>query len=308
MDPNRLRSLLAIAERGSFSRAAAALGLSQPSLSRQIALLEEEAGAVLLYRHGRGAALTEAGQRLAAAARPVLDGLDGLPGAFRDDAAPRGMVALGIPTSFAAQIAPPLFSEFRARYPLVRLRLMDGFSGYVNQWLIEGRVDAAILYDSRRSRLIGADPLAEERLCLFGRADRAEVLPKGTDVPVSALASLELILPDRYHGLRRTLDRAGGVGDPARVLEVDSLTALYALVEQGIGWSVLPYMALRREAADPRFTVRPLGLPPLMVRLVLATSTSRPVTPATRTVMRFLHEVVAQLSKDGMMSPGALPR
>ncbi|MFC3127326.1 LysR family transcriptional regulator [Pseudoroseomonas globiformis] len=306
MDQVRLRSLLAIAEHGSFGRAAAALGLAQPSLSRQIALLEQEVGRPLLYRHGRGARLTADGQRLTEVARPLLAALANLT-ATLDDPVPRGQVVLGVPTFMSVHLAQSVFGELRQRYPQLHIRLVDGFSGFIHQWLIEGRLDVAILYDSRRSRTIMAEVLAEEDLLLFAHRSRASDLggagPEQEPVPLSTMARLGLILPDRQHGLRRTLHRAGAHPDPSQLLEVDSLTAIRALVEQGVGWSVLPRAALTREAASRRYILRRLGAPPLRVRLMLAVSPARGMTPALRAVMAHLHATVARLREQAIMSP-----
>ncbi|PHK92912.1 hypothetical protein CR162_21375 [Pseudoroseomonas rhizosphaerae] len=304
MDQTRLRSLLAIAEHGGFGRAAAALGLAQPSLSRQVALLEQEIGRPLLYRHGRGTRLTEDGQRLVDAARPLLAALANLP-AVLNDPVPRGQMTLGVPTFMSVHLAESIFGELRLRHPQLHIRLVDGFSGFINQWLTEGRLDVAILYDSQRSRAILAEVLAEEDLLLFARRRRARDLPGEGPAPVSALARLDLVLPDRQHGLRRALQRAGARPDPALLLEVDSLTAIRALVERGIGWSVLPRAALTREAADRRYILRGLGTPPLRARLMVAVSPARGMTPALRAVMAHLHVMVARLQEQGIMTPPA---
>jgi LysR family nitrogen assimilation transcriptional regulator len=301
MDQTRLRSLLAIAEHGAFSRAASALGLAQPSLSRQITLLEEEIGRPLLYRHGRGARLTEDGQRLADAARPLLAALANLP-ATLNDPVPRGQVVLGVPTFMSEHLAESIFGPLRQQYPQLHIRLVDGFSGFVNQWLTEGRLDIAILYDSRRSRAIAAELLAEEDLLLFARNRRGRDLAGSGPVPVAALAELDLILPDRQHGLRRALHRAGAHPDPARLLEVDSLAAIRTLVERGIGWSVLPRAGLTREAVDRRYVLRSIGNPPLRARLMVAVSPARPITPALRAVLAHLHGIVASLQVSGVMT------
>jgi LysR family nitrogen assimilation transcriptional regulator len=302
MDHNRLRSLLAIAEHGTFSRAASALGLAQPSLSRQIGLLEQELGRPLLYRHGRGARLTEDGQRLVEAARPLLSALANLP-TLLDDCVPRGQLALGVPTFMSVHLAESIFGPLRHTYPHLHIRLVDGFSGFMNQWLTEGRLDVAILYDRRRSRAISAELLAEEELLLFARSRRAREIPGHGPVPVPLLGNLDLILPDRQHGLRRALHGAGARPDAARLLEVDSLAAIRTLVERGIGWSVLPRAGLTRELADRRYVLRPIGEPPLRARLMLALSPMQPVTPALRAVLAHLRGVVALLQAQGVMSP-----
>jgi LysR family nitrogen assimilation transcriptional regulator len=121
-------------------------------------------------------------------------------------------------------------------------------------------------------------------------------------VPVAALAELDLILPDRQHGLRRALHRAGAHPDPARLLEVDSLAAIRTLVERGIGWSVLPRAGLTREALDRRYILRTIGDPPLRARLMVAVSPARPVTPALRAVLAHLHGIVASLQVSGVMT------
>ena len=307
MDSKRLRGLLAIAEHGNFGRAATAMGLSQPSLSRQIALLETEVASSLLYRNGRGASLTAEGQRLVDAARPLLWALDALPSAI-NDTEPQGQVVLGMPTFLSAHLAQPIFGTFKIKYPRLQVKLVDGFSGFVSQWLQEGRLDIAVLYAARRSATISAEPLADEELYLFasrGVADKAVargIVQEGINAPIEALSHLNIILPGQEHGLRRALQRAGARPDPARLLEVESLAAIRALVRQHAGWSVLPRAGLNMDD-DPDLATWPLGDPPMRVRLMLAFSANRPVTPALRAVTNFLKEEVVQLQSRRVMTP-----
>ncbi|MGE0773631.1 MAG: LysR family transcriptional regulator [Sphingomonadaceae bacterium] len=307
MDSKRLRGLLAIAEHGNFGRAATAMGLSQPSLSRQIALLEEEIAAPLLYRNGRGASLTPEGQRLVDAARPLIWALDALPSAI-SDTEPQGQVVLGMPTFLSAHVAEPLFGALRTQYPRLQVKLVDGFSGFVSQWLQEGRLDIAVIYAARRSPVISAEPLADEELFLFASRKVAEqavsqgIIPAKGSAPIEAISQLDIILPGREHGLRRALQRAGARPHPARLLEVESLAAIRALVRQGAGWSILPRAGLTAgDNAD--LMMWPLGDPPMRVPLMLAFGANRPFTPALRAVTNFLKNEVAQLQDRQVMSP-----
>src|SRR5258705_12801115 len=118
MDLARLKYFVAVAESGSFSRAAAALHLTQPSLSRQVQLLERELGQRLLERHGRGVQPTEAGTALLAHARAIFE----LAERATSDMAerqrnPRGRLTIGLPHRVAHVITADLVERFHARYP-----------------------------------------------------------------------------------------------------------------------------------------------------------------------------------------------
>src|SRR4051812_28063648 len=102
MDLTRLRYFMAVAEGGSFSRGAAALHLSQPALSRQVLLLEEEVGQALLVRTGRGAGPTEAGLALLGHARGIFELADKAEADMRErQASPRGRITVGLPPRVA---------------------------------------------------------------------------------------------------------------------------------------------------------------------------------------------------------------
>jgi LysR family nitrogen assimilation transcriptional regulator len=185
--------------------------------------------------------------------------------------------------------------------------LVDGFSGFVSEWLLEGRLDMAVIYEARRSHAISAEPFADEELFLLAarevaaQAMRSGALPAKGGVPLSAISQLDIILPGREHGLRRALQRAGARPDPTRLLEVDSLAAIRALVRQGSGWSVLPRASLTVED-QAGLAIRPLGEPALRARLMLAFSANRPVTPALRALRTFLKSEVAHLQANQVMS------
>jgi LysR family nitrogen assimilation transcriptional regulator len=213
-----------------------------------------------------------------------------------------------MPTFLSAHLAVPIFGVLRARLPRLQVRLVDGFSGFVSQWLLEGRLDIAVIYEARRSHAISAEPLADEELFLIASGEVAQqavgagVIPAEGGVPLEAISQLDIILPGREHGLRRALQRAGARPDPARLLEVDSLAAIRTLVRQGAGSTVLPRAALTAED-HACMVIRPLGDPAMRARLMLAFSTNRPVTPALRSLTSFLRNEVVQLQARHVMSP-----
>ena len=126
MDLRQLEYFVRVAELGSFTRAALALDVAQPALSRQVRLLELELRQSLLARHGRGAAPTEAGQVLLEHARGILhqveharDELARLRGALV------GRVTLGLPPSVARALAVPLVQAFGQQLPEARLSITE---------------------------------------------------------------------------------------------------------------------------------------------------------------------------------------
>src|SRR5215470_11780193 len=170
MDLTRLRYFAAVAEAGSFSRAAAALHLTQPSLSRQVQLLERELGQRLLERHGRGVVPTEAGTALLAHARAIQE----LAQRARSDMAdrqqnPRGRLTIGLPPRVAHVITADLVERFHARYPEAGVTVMEDLSLRLREWLVAGRADLAILFDPSPSPQLHLETLLREPLVLVSK-------------------------------------------------------------------------------------------------------------------------------------------
>jgi len=143
-DLKQLQLFTAVAEFGSFSRAAVALSISQPVLSRQIKSLEDKVGVALLYRNGRGIVLTEAGKILQSYAVALLEQAvraETELAALRSN--PRGTIVLGMPPSVGVVLTAPLVQNFRAQFPQVSMRVIEGFSGHLLEWLVMGKIDVA---------------------------------------------------------------------------------------------------------------------------------------------------------------------
>ena len=124
------------------------LDVAQPTLSRQVRLLEQELGQHLLYRNGRGVEPTEAGLRFVEHARALL----ALAERAREDLrslreTPAGKVSVGLPPRIARVLTPPLVQAFRREFPGASIAVAEGLSAQVREWLLAGRVDLALLYD-----------------------------------------------------------------------------------------------------------------------------------------------------------------
>ena len=302
MDFKRLEYFLSVAEHGSFSRAASVIGVAQPALGRQVQRLEEDCGARLFYRHGRGVCLTPEGEAFRVRILPLIRELgaaiDGLADPQR---VVNGLVRIGMTPTILSLIGLPLIHRMRQLFPGIRINFLSGYSGYVHEWLVDGRLDVAILHDARRSRHIGVDFLANANLFLISRADLempygVRGLPPGQPVTIAQLAQLPLALPSGVHGLRRTLESAAAKAKVTLQVtyELDTLELMKAVVLAGDAHTVLALPAVEREVLAGVLAATPLSQPQLCTRLMVATSLSRAITRAARVVMDELPATLQQ--------------
>ena len=146
MELRQLRYFLEAASCANFSRAAKRLRVAQPALGRQVQKLEDEIGASLFLRVGRGVVLTEAGVLLAKHAAFILKQVDhARESVAAEGTVPRGTVSIGAPPSVAHYFFPPLIKAYRDAYPNVTIRLLEGMTYNLISWLKEDLVDLAIV-------------------------------------------------------------------------------------------------------------------------------------------------------------------
>ena len=168
MDLKQLEYFVRVAELGSFTRASIALDIAQPALSRQVRLLEVELRQNLLVRNGRGATPTEAGKLLLEHARGILHQVDRAREELgRVRGALAGRVAIGLPPSLARVLTVPLTRAFRQQMPDAQLSISEGLSVTMQEWLVTGRLDIALLYHAQPAPEIELTPLQEEELLLI---------------------------------------------------------------------------------------------------------------------------------------------
>ncbi|HEX2017890.1 MAG TPA: LysR family transcriptional regulator [Aurantimonas sp.] len=288
-----------VTELGSFSRAAASLGVTQPALSRQVRKLEAELRTQLFYRHGRGIALTPAGRKLYAAVKPLLETLTDIREAIQEDSERvTGTVTIGLPPSLCATLGAMLDERFRARYPDAVLRTREGFSGILMEWIEAGRLDLAILYDARRGRSMHVSPLLEEYLFVI-QLPAAD--GDSSPVEIEALGGFGFVLPGPENGLRRVVDaavRQAGVVLPIKA-EMDSVAALKQLVLNGHGATILPLGAVHQEVETGRLVARMIRSPAMQAKLITATPLNQPVSRVTRALLSLVHECVEELVRAG---------
>lgn len=305
MEIRQLEYFLAVAELGSFSKAAVRLSVAQPVLSRHVRTLEEEFGAELFYRNGRGVVETEIGAMVSEHARTIVATAGRIKGDMEAmQASPGGRLVLGLPPTASVILALPLVKRIREAFPNVQLKLQEGYSGHVLEWLSTGRVDVAILYDAPRTSTLVTQPLLEEELDLICPFDAPEAR-RGHPVSLAEVAELPLILPSSPHGLRRLVEAQfakAGV-EPNVTCEIESFASTLQLIEQGQGYTILPYASVREPVREGKLSVASIASPRLTRHLVLATSTQRPMTKVARTLANTVTDLVKELVSTGVWAP-----
>jgi len=290
MEIKHLRSFISVARCGSFSRAAIALGIGQPALSRQIRCLETDVGSELFYRNGRGVVVTEAGRILADYAETIINAsLQATSEIKSMGSRPSGEVVLGLPPAIGTELSVPVVDRFRERFPGVSLHLIEAFSGHILEWLGSARIDVGIVYNVSKTTTLDVELLMDEELYLVSSASSPKPFA-GDTLSLTDIARIPLVLPSHMHGLRTLIDASLSRVScrPQVLLEIDGLAAILRQIENGSGCTILPLVAVHRELRDGRLRAWPIAEAWVQGKLFLATSTQRPNTPVTRALARIV--------------------
>ncbi len=297
MELEQIEYFVHVAELGSFTRASRALNIAQPALSRKIRLLEVELRQNLLVRNGRGALPTEAGKLLLAHGRGILHQVQRLReelGRVRGSLA--GRVAIGLPPSIAKMLTVPLTREFRAKLPQAALSISEGLSVAMQEAIINGKLDIALLYSAVPTPGLEITALLDEDLFLVQRQGQRH---PPESVGLKEVAALPLIIPTRPNAIRMLVEAemANINCHPNIVLEIDGVPAILDLVLDGAGCAVLSKNAVTTSGQANLFSVCPIV--GLHSKLSIAISSQRPATLTQQAML----ELIQQLAMTTLKPP-----
>ena len=251
MDLRQLEIFAKVAELGSFSRAAQALFLTQPTVSEHIRTLEDELGVRLLDRLGRGAAVTKGGalllgyaQRMLALAREARQAMESFQGRMSGD------LLVGASTIPGEYILPALIGRFKDKFPDIAITLLIGGSQAVSDWVLEGRAELGVVGARPGPRALESRELLPDDIALIVGGGHPWQGRK--DVTLEELQGEPLLLREEGSGTRAALERALAAANldlsAFRVVgEMGSTQAIKQAVKAGVGVSLLSRRAVDDE-------------------------------------------------------------
>ncbi len=274
MDLRQLEALVGIADHGSFSAAAAALGTVQSNVSGRIARLERELDTTLVDRSS--GELTEEGSLVVGRARHILGELEAiLADVVAAHSEVTGTVRAGIIGSAGRWLLPQLFETLHRDHPRIKLLVTEGTTASLEPQLLQGQLDFAVVNTPISTPELAAEPLFEEDLVLVLPTEHPLALSHrqgrgSTALRLAELEGLEMLLPLPGTSLRDEIDRvftSAGV-EPEAILELDGLRTLASLCFDGHGPAILPATAVP-DSMRAQFRLLPLeGFPRRHVGIV----------------------------------------
>ena len=304
MELRQLRYFVSIADMGSMSRASRALYISQPSLSQQVAQLEDEVGARLLTRLPSGVAMTVEGEAFYRQARQILRQVEDLPGiANQARSQLTGAISVTFVYTQAVQYGLPLLVKLRERHPGIHLELFDNTSSDALQGVASGRRDLGVLVNSHDAALLDSEPVFEEELFLVSHPDQA---PAAESISLSEVSKLPLILPSRsevgyetsvYDEIPGLDSDAAESADPARLL-ANSVGVFRQAVLTGTAHAFQPWGAVRDDIQMG--TMRATPIEPKRARMVyVSTARGAALSQVATAVRQVLLEVIREEWRQG---------
>jgi LysR family transcriptional regulator, regulator for metE and metH len=251
--------LVAIADEGTVTRAAARLNISQPALSHGLRALERRVGVALFARHARGLVATEAGERLLRTARSVLREIERARADIAGGSIGRGeLLRLSTECYTAYHWLPPVFEKFREQCPGVELRVVPSAIGHPLRALREETLDVAIVVRQEAYAGFVYHELFEDELVVVMRPDHPLASEPFATAQHFATEHVLLYTEDPFDTtlMRMVLAPAGVM--PREISYVPATEALLELVRTGLGLSVVARWAVARQVRDGELAAIPL--------------------------------------------------
>lgn len=283
---HQLAYFVAVAQERHFTRAAELMSVAQPTLSKQIRVLESELGAPLFDRARGNITLTQAGELLHPLARRILSDLETARRQVQELAGVRrGRVRLGATPSLLTGLLADVLASFRRDYPDIELRVQESGSQDLVQHLAGGELDLALVIAPRGLSEVGlvTTPIIREDLVVVSSLDLPPPSPSGS-MRVADLRDHPLVMFRPGYDLRDvTLDACRTAGfEPTLAVEGGEMDAVLRFAEAGLGLAVVPSMVLQ---SRPRLRKTSLVGPRLRRTVALAHRTDAAV-PAAAVALR----------------------
>ncbi|MEU4371301.1 LysR family transcriptional regulator [Micromonospora chersina] len=308
MQLHQLRYFVAVAEVRHFTQAADLVGITQPSLSKQIHALETDLGAPLFERVRGNITLTAAGEVLLPLAKRILADVDTATREVQELVGlRRGRVRLGATPSLATSLAPPVLRRFRDAHPTVDLRVEESGSQDLVRDLLRGDLDLALIIEPSTGTDPGlrADPILRESL-VVASVDPLPAADGRGEVRITDLRDLPLVMFREGYDLRdATLQACRAAGfEPTLSVDGGEMDAVLSFVEAGLGVALVPGIVVARRAG-----IRVTRLVPPGVRRTIAVARRRDVVPthAGRELRRILLEYVHDATAADQLPAGVEP-
>jgi LysR family transcriptional regulator, nitrogen assimilation regulatory protein len=300
MELRSLHYFVRIAELGSITRAAAHLHVAQPALTRHVQRLEDELEVALFTRANRGVRLTEGGQKLLESAQRILRDLERAGDEIRAHKAhPSGKIVLAVTPTLCPVVVPELFDRMRRHYPMIELKVVHAGMVRLEEFLVDGRVDMALLSELSKSRLIRSTRLAEEEMVLVTRP-RAR---SSQIVSAEELSRTPLILGDGLRAAMETL-LAGRSVELQVETELNDHETIRLMVQQGVGASILPHSSVYRECARGLAEAHRITAEGVFRTLALGVAINRGASSAREAVAEIVSQVLSDIEVEGQLRLG----
>ncbi|MBX3650721.1 MAG: LysR family transcriptional regulator [Burkholderiales bacterium] len=302
MDLRGIRYFVQIAELGSITRAAQHLRIAQPALSRHIHALEDELGVPLLVRLPRGVRLTTAGRQFLEHCQRILRELGRAQDGLRSGgAAAQGQVILGVSPTTGPLLLPGVVERMRRQCPQISLKVVDGFSNQLYDWLQAGRADIAVLTNPVNSRSVKVTPLISEPIVVFAKAQaraakRFFTVAELARTPVISTEAIRIIADEQ---LQRHRSRVSVEA------EIDAVEAIRRIVLRGISIALMPVSTFHDDVTAGNITAAPVADANIHRILTLGQQAERRPSAAIDEVVQIMAAEVRALAEDGVFSlPG----
>lgn len=245
MELHQLRYACAVADTGSFSRAAESCRIAQPSLSQQILKLEKDLGAKLFDRLGRSIRLTEAGRAFLPHARLALEEVEAARSSVMEQHADvRGTVSVGVIPTIAPYLMPAYVAGFAGKFPEARMRIIEEMTPVLVEGLRDLSMDLALLALPLRHKDLEILPLRTE--AVFAALPKGHPNAKSKSLTLKDLRGEPFVMLRDGHCFR---DLSIAACNSARItpniaFESGQFSSVLAMVGAGVGISMVPEMAV----------------------------------------------------------------